>query len=600
MYRFTGSIILFLLFQTNQTFAQQGNQRPSIQRLLYYVDDSKYEPFLVPFIETYLKDLAFRYKDQQPVFSEVISLNRLFENRKIEGKIIDAFIYSDRKTTSLKNSRERDRRDATIANSLLNYDRFLIIKISSFKELLEYQFLMYDVIKNKTPGVKDMPVLESYRSSSIFVNPTASTVKENLAFAIKQVCPEVNETPEAHISINSKVPTSLFDTVFIKVRDTLSISALVIDPDSPNERFTYNWTVSDEMLYSQLSHGKAMQKLVLDKLAVFTLYLIVGDGISQSSKTAVTVKVIDQPTIEMGNSGNVAFLSDLPKDMFSTDLSKIRDDVKQDDYYTSEYLFIKNIWGRSFILNGEDSLSLYFSKGNMRVKNSNAPDSIIETAIRTKKLIDTSDNPKKAYCALVSFYPRGKLQTSNYYYYTFYADDHAVKSRNLNLKVSFIKIRQVTFFNEYVYTWLGGRKGSIGNALLGMGWRPFGFLQINGAASWIFAASRQVKAKETDRINTEKINSRLVLEFLNPNKHHMNCFSVLMQQYFIDTEKGRRTDYIWGIGLRTAGMLTELGSRLDFVSGLHYFPNFSKHTYISDAGIFEFSLGFRLYFYQGR
>jgi hypothetical protein len=593
MYRRISSIILFLLFHTIGTLAQQINKRPPVSRLLYYVDDSRYEAFLIPFIETYLKDLSLKYKDPQPVFSEVISLNRLFENRKIEGKIIDAFIYADRKTTSLQNSRERDRRDATIANSLLNYDRFLIIKISAFRELLEYQFLMFDVIKNKTPGVKDMPVLESYRSSSTFLNPIAPTAKEELAFTIKQVCPEVNESPEARISINSKIPSSLFDTVFIKVKDTLKISGLVIDPDSPNERFTYTWRVSDEMLYGQLSHGKATQKIVLDTPTVFNIALTVGDGITLSPKTTVTVKVIDQPTIEMGSSSNVAFLNDLPDDIFSTDLSKIRDDIQHDDYYTSEYLFIKNIWGRSFILNGEDSLTLYYSKGNIRVKNSNAPDSIIETTFKTDKL-------QRGNCALFRFYPRRELHTSNNYYYTFYADDHAVKSRNLNLKVSFIKIRQVTLFNEYAYSWLGSRKGSMGNVMLGIGWRPFGFLRINIAASRLFAASRHVTAKESDRINIEKINQRLILEFLNPNKLHMNCFSVLMQQYHIDTEKGTRTDHIWGIGLRSAGMLTTLGSRLDIMSGLHYFPNLNKRTYLSDAGIFEFTLGFRLFFYQGK
>lgn len=531
MYRIVCSIILIFFSHNFQAVAQQTAGSKQAQRLLYYIDDSKYTGFLIPYIETYLKNLFYQYKMTDPVFSEVISLNRLYENRKIEGRIIDAFIYADRKSTTLQNSRERDQRDAAIANNLLNYDRFLIIKINPFKELLEYQFLMFDVIKNKTPRVKDMPVLKSYRSSSIFISPTAVTARDDLAFAIKQVCPEVNEPPVAQISINSKIPASPTDTVFVKVKDTLKISAIAIDADSPNELFTYNWTTSDDMLYGQVSHGKAMQKLVIDTPSVFNINLVINDGISQSQKTTINVRVIDPPTIEIGNSGNTFFMSDLPNDIFGRNLDDIRDDIKKEYYYTSEYLFIKNIWGHSIILHGEDSLSIYLSKGNLRLKKSNAADSIIETVVRTNKITDTSDDVQKryknGYCSLVRFYPEKNLHASSYTY-TFYADDHHVESSNLNLKVSFIKIRQINFFNEYIYTWLGSRKGSMGNTLLGVGWRPFGFLQINYAASRLFSPSRKVREREGDQIIAGKLNTRLMLEFLNPNKMNMFCFSVQM------------------------------------------------------------------------
>jgi hypothetical protein len=305
----------------------------------------------------------------------------------------------------------------------------------------------------------------------------------------------------------------------------------------------------------------------------------------------------------MGNSGNTAFLSDLPNDIFGYNLDDIRDDIKKEHYYTSEYLFIKNIWGHSIIMNGEDSLSIYFSNGDIRLKKSNAADSIIETVIRTKEVTDTSDNDKKRYqnwyCALARFYPKNNLRASSYNH-TFYADDHHVESSNLNLKVSFIKIRQITFFNEYVYTWLGSKKGSMGNALLGIGWRPFGFLQINYAASRLFSPSRKVREREGDQIITGKLNTRLILEFLNPNKMNMFCFSVQMQQLNINADKRKRSDYIWGIGCRSISFLTTLGSTIDVISGMHYFPNLTKRSYISDAGIFEFSMGLRLYFFQRR
>jgi len=583
--------------------AQQATDAKQAQRLLYYIEDSKYTSFYVPYIETYLKNLSYKYTTTDPVFSEVISLNRLYENRKIEGTIIDAFIYADRKVTTLQNSRERDRRDAAIANSLLNYDRFLIIKINPFKELLEYQFLMFDVIKNKTPRVKDIPLLKSYGCSSIFISPTAVTAKDELAFAIKQVCPEVNESPVAQISINSKIPASPYDTVFVKVKDTLKISAIAIDADSPNELFTYKWTMSNDMLYGQISYGKAMQKLVIDTPSMFNMDLVINDGISKSQKTTITVRVIDPPTIEIGNSGNTFFLNNLPNDIFSHNLDDIRDDIKREYYYTSEYLFIKDILGHSMILNGEDSLSIYFSNGNIRLKKSNASDSIIETVIRTNKITDTSDDEQKryknGYCALVRFYPKNKLRASSYIH-TFYADDHHIESSNLNLKVSFIKTRQITFFNEYIYAWLGSKKGSLGNALLGIGWRPFGFLQINYAASRLFSPSRKVREREGDRIIAGKLNTRLILELLNPNKFNTVCFSVLMQQLNIDADKGKRSDCIWGIGCRSTSILTSVRSTIDLISGFHYFPNLTKRSYISDAGIFEFYMGLRLYFFQRR
>lgn len=123
----------------------------------------------------------------------------------------------------------------------------------------------------------------------------------------------------------------------------------------------------------------------------------------------------------------------------------------------------------------------------------------------------------------------------------------------------------------------------MGNTLLGVGWRPFGFLQINYAASRLFSPSRKVREREGDQIIAGKLNTRLMLKFLNPNKFNVFCFSVQMQQLNIDTDKGKRSDYIWGIGLRSTGLLTSLGSSIDVMSGMHYFPNFTKRSYISDA-----------------
>lgn len=251
-----------------------------VQRLVYYVDESSTSAFHLPFIENYLKDLAYPGRVLKKVYSEVISLNLLFENRRIEGRIVDEFIFADRNRTILENGKARDKRDKQIAYSLLNYDKFLVIKVNSFNALLEYQFLMYDVIKDSQKN--DTPILSNYRSSSIFIDPGSENQKSDLAFAIKQLCPEINEPPKAHIKVNNVIAE---DSVFLAFNDTLKLSASVIDSDSPRERLTYLWSISNDKLNDQILYGGENQILEIDSPSVFTASLVVGDGINQSKNT---------------------------------------------------------------------------------------------------------------------------------------------------------------------------------------------------------------------------------------------------------------------------------------------------------------------------
>lgn len=603
--------LLLLLFLSLAVVAQGQNdtvKRPPL-RLIYYVDETTSTPFLVPFIETYLKDLTYSNKELQPVYSDVISLNILFENRKIEGKIIDAFIHADRNQTSLGNSKPRDMRDAEVANSLLNYDKFLVIKIRSFNSLLEYQFLMYDVLKNNEEGVKDSPVLKSYRSSSVFVDPQSPNHKDELIFALKQVCAEVNERPKAEIRVNGYIPKSSADTVYLSVTDTAFIEGIAIDPDSPKERLGYTWSVSRESLYGQIAYGKQKQSIKIDTSAIITIGVVISDGIGQSDKTEVTVEFIYPPQITVEEMGNT-ILDWNEWDLTEKDMIGIRDDVKKNEYWDIDFLYRKNVFGKKRFLHDEDSLVIFYSRGDLRLSKSNARDSLLRSTVKVRNQVkdtmyytgtDTAFSKeylKKGQYATIRFYP-GRVLGPDKFQYTFYVTDRGIKSENLNMQVQFIKIRSLSLWNEYVFSTLGYKKGMMGNALLGVNWQPFGTIQFGVAASYLFAPSKRIHKNEGDQIETSGITARYILEFMRPKKLEAHTWAILVQQFNILSEEGKiRRDRVWGIGYRGNVPLLSLGYKGVPYMTYHYFPNFNKRSYISGFGIFEMSIGMKLYSFK--
>jgi hypothetical protein len=580
-------------------------------KLVYYVDETEGNTsFLVPFIETYLKDLHYSREDLGHVYSDVISLNQLFENNRMEGKVIDAFIHTDRSQTPLANSKERDARDAAIAQSLLHYDKFLVIKIHPLNSLLEYQFFMYDVLKNSDPKIADAPILQDYRSSSVFINPTSATYKDELAYAIKQVCAEVNEAPKAQMRAHGRIPQSANDTIYIAVHDTIRLEAIPIDPDSPKERFVYAWTISEKSLYGQINYGKEKQALIIDTAAVITIGIAISDGISQSARFDATVKVIYRPEIEVKDGGNVYFIDDPETDLFSGSPNDIRDDKPKEEYDNYDFLYRRYLFGNKEFIAGEDSLMLFYSKGSLHIGRTNIPDTIIESTVRMRELVtdtflynipeDTSSSKieySKGKYATIVYYPSRRLRVSKYLY-TFYAEDNGVRSNNLNVAVRFTKVRSISLWNEYAFTSMGARKGFMGMTLVGASWYVFPWLQLSYGGTYILGASKHIRDREGEALQTGNINSRLIIEFVKPKGLSVNSFSIEMQRFDISTPTGMRKDNLWGIGWRQNISFLFLGVRFSMTGGYHYFPNFDKKPYISGFGMFGMSLGLRYSFLQ--
>jgi hypothetical protein len=573
--------------------------------LLYYFDDSKNAPFLLPFIDTYLKEMAYSNQKMDKVYSQVISLNGLNENRNIEGKIIDAFIYNDRNNTNLENSKPRDESSAAIAKSLLNYDKFLIIKSHPFNSLLEYQFLMYEVIKPSTELQKDIPILKNHRSSSVFIDPKSNNYKDELSFALKQVCSEVNESPKAEIKVNGE-RRKVNDTLFVAIDDTLKMEALTIDPDSPPERLSFTWQLNREELYPQLKFGKQVQKITTHEPLVVNVSLSVSDGISISDKKETVVSFIKRPLIELLNSGNAVFWDYFGGEM-DNNTNDIRDDKSGDMSYDGEYLYRQSVFGRKRLLFGEDSLTIYFSKGNIRLANTSANDSTLKSTFRilniTKDTAFAGDTGadtvrlKKGNYAIFHLYPERELKTDRYYY-CFYALHKGVKSDLLKVCLNFGKIRQLSISNEYFFCWLGPQKGNIGNALLGLNWQLFSYLNLSVHASLPFLPTNRVHTSTRDYLQTKNvINSRFTIQFINPNKLATSGLDFHLQQFTIKSADGTsKSEYLWGLAWRQSFPLFSLGTGLEIVGSYGYFPNFNKKVFLSNGGMFETSLGFRYHF----
>lgn len=571
------------------------------QRLVYYVDESGSPAYHLPFIENYLKDLSYVGRDLKKVYSEVINLNLLFENRRIEGRIVDEFIFADRNRTILENSKARDKRDKQITYSLLNYDKFLVVKVNSFNALLEYQFLMYDVIKDSRKN--DTPILSNYRSTSIFIDPGSGNQKSDLAFAIKQLCPEVNEPPKAHIKVNDVIAE---DSVFLAFNDTVKLSASVIDSDSPTERLTYLWSISNDKLNDQILYGRENQNLVIDSPSVFTASLLVEDGINQSKKYNVTISLIAPPEIADYSGGN--FYS-LPREeeIWDNSIQNIEDGYKPCEDIKFDYLFRKNIFGKSQLIFGEDSLLIYYSKGNLRLGYKNVNDSILYTTITSNEilkdtfLLDSISNlplefKKAGKYVHVKFYPR-KLSASHYQF-IFYSSFKSVKSKELKVNVDFIKVRQISVLNEYSFSWLGPNKGSLGLMFLGVGWQPLSFARLTLSGAYPFYSASKVKDKtNTDYIGSNKLNARVMLEFFKSKGNEMYSYSLQMHHFPVVTSEGiLKYENLFGIGLRTSLPLLMFGSRVSPVFSYNYFPNIAKQNYISGFGMGEILFGLRYVF----
>jgi hypothetical protein len=603
---FKKSALIILLLLNSIRFLSQSSDKNQPLTLLYYFDDSKGDPFLLPFIESYLKELRYSNRQLDKVYSKVISLNAINENWKIEGKIIEAFTSNNQKAIWLENSKERIKTASEIANNLLNYDKFLIIKTHPlFNALLEYQFSMYDVIKQSSKNTIDLPVLKTYRSSSVFIDPKSSNYKDELIFTLKQVCSEVNEIPKAEILINKK-ERKLVDTIFIAIGDTVDLEALTIDPDSPPERLSYSWYLDREDFYPQLEYGKARQKITSPKIANLKISLVVNDGISASEKTEAQVSFIKRPIIELQKSGNTVFFDDFGE-LFKEDANNIRDDGKAKIYYDGEYLFRKTIFGRKRMIFGEDSLSIYFSEGRLRIANSTASDSVIratfdalsfnrDTAIINEENTDTTIL-KKGHHVIFHLHPGGRLRVDRYYY-NFYAINRGVKSGMLNVCLNFGKIRQISISNEYFFCWMGAKKGSFGNALLGINWQALSYMNISIHASIPFLPSARIHNEIREYLATKNtINSRLSLEFFNPNKLALSGFAIHIQQFAIKNQEDKvKNDYLWGVAWRQSVPFFWIGSGFEFISSFGYFPNFSKKEFVSNGGMFEMSMGGRYHF----
>lgn len=261
--------------------------------LLYYVDAKEREDFMVPFIEMTLKEMKYATSPNTSLYN-VNSLNAINRRNMLEGKVSDIYEYLN---TSKKiiDPKIRKAKDDSVIKELEGYDQFLYISIRKFESLLEYQFILYDSVA-KTTGT---PFLNYYLSSSVFVDPRSTTYKAEILFALKQVCLESNQPPRVSIKANTDSDRNVF---YFAKGDTVSLTAVVDDIDSPDNRFIYQWQALDSLSvvnrrFTGFNGRTKSQSLVFSETGEFALAVTVSDGISRSLPDTFRFQIIESPEI---------------------------------------------------------------------------------------------------------------------------------------------------------------------------------------------------------------------------------------------------------------------------------------------------------------
>lgn len=264
-------------------------------KLLYYVASDTKQQFLIPFIETTLRELVLADKKEAHLYGDVKSLNILMENPVMETEILDfqRFLNPDE---NIVQSSAVKKRNTQIAEELKNFQQFLKISIKRYDELLEYEFLLYNV--EALSGKASDLGLEYVRGSSVFIDPRSKTYKNELIFTIRQVCVEANESPDVSVRINA---ARVGNSYFFAPGDTIRMEAVPIDNDSPTERFTYRWWPKENWYQDSIilnsDPSDQMQELVIPTTGEFTFCVWVCDGIDTSETTEVMIETKSPPIV---------------------------------------------------------------------------------------------------------------------------------------------------------------------------------------------------------------------------------------------------------------------------------------------------------------
>jgi hypothetical protein len=249
--------------------------------LLYYVDNSfNSNQFLIPFIETELKQMGDKYdKQRRKLFSSVDGINYYVSADSASNKV--ALFFDMFRKVDPKFNERIEARDSSIFNRIKKAQFFLKININAFNNLLEYQFVLVK-IEVGAGNDDNFFQLSNYRTASTFIDPNSQDYKTKLRNCLHQLIAETNEQPIPVVYHDNEIIND--DATVYTAPGLFTLQADATDSDSDPEQLRYKWTIShlkDGRSWSDvLSVENRKLQVNITDTGTFFIDLLVSDGVN--------------------------------------------------------------------------------------------------------------------------------------------------------------------------------------------------------------------------------------------------------------------------------------------------------------------------------
>jgi hypothetical protein len=296
----TGIIILTLNIGNSPLFAQSNQIKKDTThaKLLYVVQGKSY---LIPYIERKLKNLR-RPDSDVLLYDSVASLNILAWTTSIEAKVIDILseTYPENFSPEFQGLRENSREK--YSSFLQNFQSVLAIKDTSLEDLVEFQFILYDIVSKGED-------LQYRNSSSIFIDPRSPHYQADINRALDQVFEEANKKPNFTLTGNM---TKIGNTYFLTKEDTLLLQP-IIDDESVEEDRIFFWTQdTSDKVQAPIELSKKNQSLKNLRPGTYHLHFRLSNGINYSRIESITVYVYTKPLLIISRPLDESFFRAFP------------------------------------------------------------------------------------------------------------------------------------------------------------------------------------------------------------------------------------------------------------------------------------------------
>jgi hypothetical protein len=262
---------------------------------LLYVTLDKSETYLIPYIERKLKNLR-KPNSNIVLYDSVVSLNVLVGYRGVQATMMDDLndVYKGRTKATPQAPQKKDT-PVDLKKWLHGFQSLLAINVTTLGELVEYQFILYDIKPN---GIE----ISYKNSSSIFIDPKAAHYQAELNRGLDQVFDSANRQPVVNLTSNKK---PIDNTFFITSDDTLLLQPIV-DDESVEEDRIYFWT-QDTAQHLPILPSKKDQWLRNLAPGSYTLRFRVSNGINYSKTDSINLNVYTRPQLTVTRPNDESF-----------------------------------------------------------------------------------------------------------------------------------------------------------------------------------------------------------------------------------------------------------------------------------------------------